>query len=132
MQHLQHLLSPSYLFNVTPVITNSDKLFFLIGSISVVLAIILKLAALYAPTPIDKVVREKLYRLFLTIGILEILWFGAKDENVYVFGTHAMALGILLIGLIWFGFIVSYIIKNYRRERVTWEKTQVKLKYLPK
>ncbi len=133
MFNFQKLLTKDYLFKVnTVILLRSDKLFFVIGGVLVVLAIIFKIASLYAPNPVDKVLRNKFYRLFLTTGILEVIWFGFRFENVPFFGTHFVALLILLIGAAWFVKLVVSTIMHYKGDKVSWEKDQVKLKYLPK
>ncbi|HVY67995.1 MAG TPA: hypothetical protein VHA30_03840, partial [Patescibacteria group bacterium] len=110
----------------------SDKVFFVIGLAFVVLAAILKVAAVLSPTPVDGMVRNRLFRLLLTVGLCEVAWFGARYENVSFFGSHFLALLILLIGLVWFGFIAKYFIKGYASEKSGYTKEQMKLKYLPK
>ena len=130
---LQKLFDTTYLFYVDPtVLHRSDKIFFAIGAIAVVLAGVLKLGAWYAPNPIDRRVRERVYTMLLTIGLLEIVWFGARIQNIRFFGTHFAALVILLIGVFWLVKISTAVILRYRRDKAAWEKEQIKLKYLPK
>lgn len=127
------LVSAEYLFNInTIMLTRSDKLFFIIGSVFVLLAVVLKIAALYAPNPVDTAIRNRFFRLFLTIGLIEVIWFGARYQNVRFFGSHFVALLTLLIGLIWFVQIVVAAFRHYKTDKTAWEKEQVKLKYLPK
>lgn len=127
------LLEKDYLFNINRVLlTRSDKLIFVIGAVLVVVAIVFKIAALYAPTPVDKLLRNKFYKLFLTIGLLEVVWFGFRYEEVTFFGSHFVAFVILLIGAIWFVQLIFSIFKNYKADKTVWEKEQIKLKYLPK
>lgn len=109
-----------------------DKLFFALGAVFVVLAIVLKLAELYAPTPVDAKFRQKFYKLFLSIGLSLVVWFAARYETVMFFGSHFVALVILLVGLVWFALLAAAFIRQYRKEKTGWEKEQVKLKYLPK
>lgn len=131
--NLKKLASKDYLFTINRVLlTRSDKLFFLLGAGLAILAIVFKIASLYSPNPVDKAVRNKFFNLFLTIGLLEIAWFGARYENINFFGSHFVALVILLIGAIWFVWLVISIIKNYKTDKELWEKEQVRLKYLPK
>lgn len=127
------LISPQYLFEINRVIlTRSDKVFFVIGSIALVLAIVLKIAEVYALNPIDKHLRNRLFNLFLTVGILEVLWFGARYQNVKFFGTHFLALLFLLIGIVWFVNILVSVIRHYKTDKTAWEKEQIKQKYLSK
>jgi len=132
MIHFKNLISVQYLFTIEAVLTRTDKLFLLLGAIAVVLAVLMKIASATAQNPIDKKYREKPYRLLLTVGLWEIIWFGCRYENVRFFGTHFVALLGLLIALVWFVMIVVKMIRNYRGEKSAWEKEQVKLRYLPR
>lgn len=130
---LRQYFTTKYLFEVNRVMQDkTDKLYLFAGIVMVALAILFKVAAIMAPTPVDKKYREKFYALFLTIGLAEIVWFGASYQNVRLFGVHFVAMLILFLGLIWLVWLIVKIIKNYRREKREWEKEQVKLKYLPK
>ena len=133
MFNFHKLLSPAYLFSVSSTyLERSDKLLFIIGALFIIFAIVFKIAALYAPNPVDTILRNKFYFMFLTIGISEVVWFGLRFENVKFFGSHFVALVILFIGLLWFLKLVWSIIRNYKGDKQLWEKEQVKLKYLPK
>ena len=132
MFKFKKLLSYQYLFEVNPVLlTRSDKFFAAIGVVCVILAIVFKISAIYSPSPIDKNMRERFFNLFLTIGILEVIWFGARYQNIRFFGSHFIALLILVIGLVWLVNLILKIVKNYSIEKSAWEKDQVKNKYLP-
>jgi hypothetical protein len=130
--NLHKLLSKTYLFTNAVIYTRSDKLFFALGALAVILAIVFKIAALSSQSPVDKITRNKFYRLFLTIGISEVVWFAFRYENATFLGSHFVALIILLIGIIWLVWLLASIIINYKSDKTTWEKEQLKLKYLPK
>ena len=130
--NLHKLLSKTYLFTNAVIFTRSDKLFFAIGAIMVVLAIVVKIAAMSAPNVVDKKLRNKFYHLLLTIGLSEVVWFGFRYENADFLGSHFVALIILVIGLIWLVWLLASIMKNYKADKVVWDKEQQKLKYLPK
>ena len=121
------------LFEINRVmIEPADKVLMSVGLALVLLAIIFKLAAAYAPTPVDKKYRSKFFNLFAWIGLLELVWFGARAQYVRFFGTRFTALLILLVGLAWFVPLVISSFKHYSEEKTQWEKDQVKAKYLPK
>ena len=129
--NLHKLVSGSYLFTNAVIYTRSDKLFFALGAVMVILAIVFKIAALSALNPVDKKYRDKFYRLFLTIGVSEVIWYLCRRENVSFFNTPFVAWLVVLIGLIWFLTIVVKTIKYYSEEKTIWEKEQVRQKYLP-
>ena len=131
--NLKQYLTQDYLFKYNSAFVNpQEKLFVLAGIILVLLAVVLKISSVLAPTPVDKKVRSRFYRLFLTIGLSLAGWYLCRYENAMFFGTHFVVWLVVLIGLIWLGFILVSIIKNYRQEKNAWGKEQVKLKYLPK
>ncbi len=114
------------------MIEPADRMFLIIGILVFTLAMVFKLSSILAPTPIDKHYRNRFSKLFLTIGLAEIIWYGARVQDIKIFGTHLAAILVLLIGLIWLIMVVIAMVKNYRHEKVGWEKEQVRLKYLPK
>lgn len=129
---LKQYLTAKYFFYINPILLDrSDKAFFAAGAVLVLLGAVFKLAAVLSPTPVDKKYRNKFFNLFITIGIAEVVWFGARAQDVMFFGSHFVALLALLIGLIWGVWLLVFIIKNYRREKVAYEKEQVRMKYLP-
>jgi hypothetical protein len=130
--NLHKLVSSPYLFTNAVIYTRSDKMFFAVGALAVILAIVFKIAALSSKSPVDKETRNKFYQLFLTIGISEVVWFGFRYENATFLGSHFVALVILLIGLVWLIWLLVSLMKNYKGDKITWEKEQLKLKYLPK
>lgn len=132
MNLLKQFFTTQYLFNVNSAfISPKEKLFFLVGAILVLLGVVLKISSVLSPNPIDKKYRQKFYLLFLTVGLLELFWYLCRYENVRFFNTHFVAWIYILIGIIWFVVILVKAFRNYSREKMLWEKDQVKLKYLP-
>jgi len=125
--------SKQYLFQINTInLDRSDKIFFAIGAVFMVIAIVLKLSELYAPTPVDAKYRKNFFALALTMGLSLVLWFALRYEHVTFFGSHFVALLVLLIGLVWFAFLALSFLKRFRTEKTVWEKEQMKMKYLPK
>lgn len=133
MFNFHKLLQSQYLFYVNPImLTRSDMLFLVLGGLALVLAVVMKFAAVTAPSSVDRKYRDRLFNLFLTFGLWEVIWFGCRWENINFFGSHFVALLGLLIAVVWFVFIAAALIKKYRSEKQQWEKDQVKLRYLPR
>jgi hypothetical protein len=130
---IQDFFTTQYLFDINNAyISPAQKLMLFGGAVLVLVAVALKIAARVAPTPVDSKYRSKFYNLFLTIGLLSLFWYLCRFENVMFFGSRFAAFSILLIGIIWLGAILVSMIKKYGTEKQTYEKEQVKLKYLPK
>lgn len=131
--NLKQYFTSQYLFKINPAFIDSgEKLMGLLGVVLVLLAAVLKISAVLAPTPLDKKYRNKFYSLFLTIGLLEVFWYLCRYENVRFFGTRFVAWLYLLVGLVWLVSLLVKTMKNYKPEKLAWEKEQLKGKYLPK
>lgn len=124
-------LTMNFLFSINPLgVEKIDKLFVLTSVCLIVLSIGLRFYSKVTKNDITTRLLKRLFKLLLTIGLLGVVWFGARYENVKFFGSHFVYLIIILVGLVWLGFIVSYIFRNFRKEKNAWEKEQLKLKYI--
>ena len=131
--NFKQYFTPQYLFQINNAyVSPREKLFFLAGVILILLSVVLKIASVLAPNPVDAKYRQKFYRLFLSIGLAEIFWYLCRYENVMFFGTRFVLFLVILIGIVWLAVILAGMFKNYKKEKQTWEKEQVRLKYLPK
>lgn len=130
---MNNYFTTQFWFSIDRVMLHpADKVIFYTGLAAVVLAIVIKLGAMYAPTPVDAKYRNKLFRIFLTVGISAVGWFGLRYQNVTFFGTHFIAGLIFLIGFIWLLVLAVKMLKSYSTEKKLWENEQVRMKYLPK
>lgn len=77
-------------------------------------------------------VYRKFAHLGLTMGILGVMWFGARVEYVRWFGTHFSYLVLVLVALVWLARLVWFVVKPYKAQKVAWEKEALKNKYLAK
>ena len=131
--NLKHFFTSDYLFTVNTVyISPKEKLFFVSAIVLVLLSIVLKIASKLSQNPADVKYRTKFYHLFLTIGLSELAWYFCRWQNVRFFNTKFVAWLIILLGIIWFVKLAVSTFKNYSAEKDTWEKEQIKAKYLPK
>ncbi len=133
MLNVKQYFTSQYLFEIDRVtLHRSDKAFVLAGIIAVVLAVAFRILAIFAHNPVVKRLILRLFNLVLFVGLAEVVWFGARYQNIRFFGSHFVAMLILLIGLVWFGFIAKYFFGKYKAELESWQKQQIKLKYLQK
>ncbi len=128
---IKNLLTSQYLFQINPVVAK-DKLALMAGGVLVLIAIVLKISSVMAPTPADKKYRGKFYVALLTIGILEMVWYEFRAQNITLFGSYFANWLIILVGLVWLVWLAVKTIKHYGEEKTVWVKEQQKLKYLPK
>ncbi len=130
---MKEFFTYKFLFQIDRVMLHDlDKALGFLGAGLLVLGLVFKLAALYAPTPIDTKFRNKFFSLFFFVGLYESIWFGLRYQNVTFFGSHFVAFVGLIIGLVWTVLLLVKMVKTYKSERQSWEAEQIKLKYLPK
>lgn len=65
-------------------------------------------------------------------GLIGMLWFGFRYESVPVFSKRIIGGFILLVGIIWMGWIKYKFIRNFWSEKKQYEYDMVKSKYMPK
>jgi hypothetical protein len=131
MNYIKHIFSYDFLFYVNPVrLGVTDQVFAGAAVLAIVVAIIAKLYVRFSKNEVSRKLAHRLSVLFATVGALGVLWYGARYQNANVFGTRFAFLCIAVVGLVWFSFIAKYWWKQYRPEKLAWEKEQVKLKYL--
>lgn len=127
----KNFFTSQFLFSINRIqIQPADKFFLLVGVAAMVVAIVFKLAAKFSPSPVDAKYRNKLFNVFLFLSLAEIIWYGARAQLVRFFGTHFMALLVILIALMWLIMALWKMFRHYRGEKQAWEQEQVKLKYL--
>lgn len=125
------LLSAEYLINIDPVMLHrTDKALLVLGVVLVIVGIVCRLTGTFAPHPFARRLWLRLATWALTIGLLEVLWFGLRYEHTLYLGSHLVAFIILLIGLAWLAPILKYWLGRYRREVEQWHKDEIKQKYL--
>jgi predicted membrane protein len=125
------IFSQTYLLDIDQLtLHRSDKGLFVVGGALVIVGIIFRLISWSAKNPFTKALRRRFSTWALTIGLLEALWFGLRYQNTQILGSHLVAFLILLIGLVWFIYILKYALGQYRRNLAQWEKDLLKQKYL--
>jgi hypothetical protein len=130
--NISKLWDLKYLFGPNPTdLSRSDIWFFWSAAAMVVLGLIFKIIAIRSeinsPT---RLLLNRFYHLFLTIGLLVFLWAGLRFENIPWLGTHVVVLGLLLIFLVWLGFIAVYLAWKYPKFFRAWRDEKTRQKYL--
>lgn len=81
--------------------------------------------------PITKKLMGKIMAMSLTMGFSGLVWLGLRYENIPIFAKRFWA-GLLLLGLlIWIGYVVKYLVFNFRSEHKIYDAESIKRKYLP-
>lgn len=111
----------------------TDWILYGAGTALVILAIISYIVSWRAAkgSPFQHLV-SRFWHLFLTIGLLMLLWVGFRYENIPWLSARIVAFALALIGLIWLGYILKYWLRIYPGEKRVWGDKLLKQKYLTK
>lgn len=80
--------------------------------------------------PVIKKLLDRYYSAVFWIGLMGLIWFGFRYEVVPIFSKRAFAGTVILIGLIWLGWIKWYLAFKFLKEKQEYDYTQVKNKYI--
>ncbi len=121
-----YLFSPSF-----TSFTRSEHIFFWTAVVFLVLGVAAKIVVWYteAGRP-KKVLFGRFFHLFLTSGLLLMLWYGARVEQVPWISAHISALLVFVVFFVWLVFIVSFFWRKYRKLEESWSEQKIKQKYL--
>lgn len=108
----------------------SDRIFLLIAIVLLVLGIFFFLFAWFSKNQFLSRVAGRVSKIFITIALLEGLWYALRYQLVQVFGTKAAAVLILVVGLVWLYWPIKYLIKNYKVDMAEAQRAASREKYL--
>lgn len=96
-----------------------------------IISIVLKLSGRLTKNQIKTKLMNKFFYLLLTTGLSGLVWFGFRYENTPIFAMRAWAGGVLLVGLIWFLYILKYLFFHFFAELKEYDHELIKNKYIP-
>lgn len=112
-------------------LSRSDYIFFGISVFFILLSAACKFWAVKAgKVSPGNFLYSRYYHLFLTMGLLLLLWAGARFESIPWLSTHFLGLILLVISAIWFIFILKYHIREHGSREKVWQEEEVRKKYL--
>jgi hypothetical protein len=126
------LWSKTYLFGPAGFeLVRSDKIFFLGSLAAIVISAVIKLIAVSKDknSP-SAVLLARFFHLFLTTGIVLLIWTGAREQGIPWVSAHFLAIVILLAALVWLAFILKFYFRKYRVLMRDWADEKIKRKYL--
>jgi len=128
---LQKLFSTQYLFGAPSTsLTHTDFYIYYVGAVSIGLGIILFFLYRLQRNPVRRGLFLRWTRLSFWIGVLLALWFWSRYELVNFFSTHIVAVAVVLIAIVWLGYILKYQFGKYRMKLGEFEREQIKKKYM--
>lgn len=84
----------------------------------------------FAKHPVVKKLLDRYSSATFWIGITGLVWFGFRYEVVPIFSKRVFAGGIIVLGLVWLGWVKWYLVTKFRKEKADYDYTQVKNKYI--
>ncbi len=128
---LQKVFSPEYIFDISVMVPHpTDRYYMFLGFVMVLVGVVFKVVSNFSKNPISQNLWHRLASPFVVGGILEVVWFVAREQNIKLFGSHIVAWIIGVVILIWLYFPLKYWWSKYKDEKQAWEKQQIKLKYM--
>lgn len=109
---------------------SSDYWILYAGIALTALAILLFLYRLMVKNKFIKQVAGRIAKIFITIGLLEILWFGIRFENGLALGTKFTAVLIAVVGLVWMYWPIKYLFTRYKTDMEIASREVTREKYL--
>lgn len=127
-------LTDYYFWTAAPslTITSADKAFFWLFTAITALGIAAIIFSYVNSDKVADVAIRKFKNLTLSTGLSGLIWFGIRYENTPIFGSRYWAGLILLVGLIWLGFFLKYMVFDYKKGKAEYEREMLKNKYLPR
>lgn len=128
---LNYLLTMRYWFDIQPAITSTtSKVLLGLGIAFVVVSVVAKYKASHTVIPAEKKLWERFIAPGITMGLLLIVWVGARFQQGNIIGSHFVGWCLVLIAVAWFVPAIKYFIKEYGKSVDAWQKEQDKLKYI--
>ncbi len=131
MNYIKHIFTKDFLFQVNSVnLETVDKIFLAVSLFGIVFAVGLWVWRRVDTNKVRKAIVDRYKNLSFTFGLLGVLWFTLRYENVAWFGTHFAFILLLAVVGIWKIFLVKYLLFRYSKDVAVWEREQLKNKYL--
>ena len=108
----------------------TDKIIFAFGAGIFIIGVLILLVKLVSKNQLLKPILTRIASVFIWVGLLEILWYFLRIQYVNALGSRLAALIVGLVGLFFLYKPVKYFFTQYKQDRESHQKQQVKDKYL--
>lgn len=131
MNYIKYLFTKDFLFHVNSVrLETVDRVFLVASLLGLVFGVGLWIWMRVDTNLVRRAVVRRYKALSFTFGLLGVLWFALRYENVAWFGSHFAFILLLVVVGIWKIFLAKYLMFHYCKDLAVWEREQVKNKYL--
>ena len=108
----------------------TDKIILGAGAALVVIGVLVLLYKLLSKNVLVKPHLGRISSVFISVGLVEMLWYLLRTQYVNVLGTRTAALLVGLVGLYYLIKPIKYFFKQYRSDLAQFHQQQQKEKYL--
>ncbi len=127
----KEFISSDFWLGLDPVITRlTDKIILYAGIGLVLLGVIFLIVKIISSDRLKKPYFSRISSTFITIGLLEMLWYLLRWQYVNVLGARITAALIAIIGLLFLIRPIRYFLFNYKEDSLQMSKEQLKNRYL--
>lgn len=121
----------SYWFGIERgVIHLTDKIILGFGAALVILGVLVLLVRILAKNQLIKPSLGRISSVFISVGLLEMLWYLLRTQYVNVLSSRTAALLIGVVGLMYLYKPIKYFLSQYKNDLVSFHQQQLKDKYL--
>ncbi len=112
------------------VVHLTDKIILYFGAALVVIGVILLIVRLLSSDKLKRPQFGRISSVFMTVGLLEMLWYVLRWQYVSALGSRLAALLVGLFGIYFLIKPIRYFLFQYRKDLNLLSKEQLKEKYL--
>ncbi len=129
---ISHIFTKTWMFGTAQFvgISRTDKLFFVLSVLLLVLAVIMTVVFRGKKNSLKKNLQKRWRALFATIGVLGLIWSFLRYEYIVGMSSHVVVIAIYFLALIWALAILKYYMGKYKKQLAEYEKEQQLKKYL--
>lgn len=129
---ISHIFTKTWMFGTAQFvgISRTDKLFFVLSVLLLVLAVIMTVVFRGKKNSLKKNLQKRWRALFATIGVLGLIWSFLRYEYIVGMSSHVVVIVIYFLALIWALAILKYYMGKYKKQLAEYEKEQQLKKYL--
>lgn len=133
IEYLQYFFNPSHFFSLRPAAMQNRAVIILAVTFGlfVIFGIISYFKKNQAKNGLWTQAWQRLFHLFLTLGILGLVYVFFAAQGVTLLAARFWLLIIFLITLVWLGFVAKYMFFDIPKKQKTLEKKQNFDKYIP-
>lgn len=113
-------------------LTSMDRAFMWLFVAITALGIVAIIFSYINSDKVTDVAIRKFKNLTLSTGLSGLVWFGIRYENTPILGSRYWAGLILIMALVWIGVFLKYMVFDYKKSKVQYERELLKNKYLPR